>query len=61
MSVQGSLAEGYSTVDLLVPTSLDQLLSKWKIVYLFTKQATSMRMSTALILLPQVVFPGQCG
>ncbi len=60
-SIQGSLTEGdgSSTVDLLIPTSLDQLVSKLKIVFsFFTKQATFlMRRPTVLSLPPQLVFP----
>ncbi len=59
---QRSLTEGgrISTVDLLVLTSLDQLLFILKIFFFtfFTKQATSMRKPTVLILPPQLVFPG---
>ncbi len=48
-----------STVDLLVLTSLDQLLFTLKILFTFlTKQATIMRKSTVLSLSPQLVFPG---
>jgi hypothetical protein len=49
MVVQGSLTEGgrLSMVDLLVPTSLDQLLFIMKILFrCFTKQATLLRRST---------------
>ncbi len=47
------------TVNLLVLTSLDQLLFKLKILWtFFTKQATLMRRSSVLSLPPQLVFPG---
>ncbi len=47
-----------STVDLLVLTSLDQLLFILKILLIFfTIQATLMRGSTVLILPPKLVFP----
>jgi hypothetical protein len=47
-----------STVDLLVLSSLDQLLLKLKLLYAYlTKQATLMRRLTVLSLLPQLVFP----
>jgi hypothetical protein len=47
-----------STVDLLVLTSLDQLIFKLKILFAFvTKQATLMRRSTVLSLPLQIVFP----
>ncbi len=53
--MQGSLTEGE---DLLVISSLDQLLFMLKIfVVLFTKQATLMRWSAVLVLPPQIVFP----
>jgi hypothetical protein len=53
--IQGSLTKGSrrSTVDLLVLTSLDQLLFVYKILFtFFTKQATLIRMSTVLSLTP---------
>jgi hypothetical protein len=47
-----------STVDLPVPTSLDQLLLILKILFTyFTKQATLMRRSIVLSFPPQLVFP----
>jgi hypothetical protein len=50
---------GLSTVDLLVLTSLDQLLFLLKILFtLFTKQATLMRRSTVPSLPFQLGFPG---
>ena len=50
---------GLSTVDLLVLPSLDQLIFQLKILFsFFTKQATLMRRSIVLSLLPQLVFPG---
>jgi len=49
-----------SAVDLLVLTSLDQLIFILKILFSFlTKQATLMRRSTVLILPTQLVFPAQ--
>jgi len=49
-----------STVDLLIQTSLDQLLFILKILFtFFTKQSTLMRRSTVLSLPPQVKFPGK--
>jgi hypothetical protein len=50
-----------STFDLLVLTSLDQLIFKLKILFFlfFTKQATLMRRSTVLSLPPHLVFPGK--
>ncbi len=48
-----------STVDLLVLTSLDQLILILKIVFtVVTKQAVLMRRSAVLILPLQLVFPG---
>jgi hypothetical protein len=48
-----------STIDLLVPTSLDQLLLKMKILFMcFTKQTILMRRSIVLSLPLQLVFPG---
>ncbi len=48
-----------STVDLIVLTSLDQLLFKLKILWtFFTKQANIMRRSTVSSLPPHLVFPG---
>ncbi len=48
-----------STVDLLVLTSLDQLLLYWKLWFtFFTKQASLLRRSIVLILPPQLVFLG---
>ncbi len=50
--------ERLSTVDLLVLTSLNQLLFKSKIFFKFlTKQAVVMKRSTVLTLSPQFVFP----
>ncbi len=50
--------ERLSTVDLLVLTSLDQLLFILKILFSFvTKQATLKRRSTVLSLPPYLVFP----
>ncbi len=47
-----------STVDLLVITSLDELLLDLTILLtFFTKKATLMRRSTVLSLPPQLVFP----
>ncbi len=47
-----------STVNLLVPTSLDRLLFILKILFtFFTKQPTSIRRSIVLSLPPQLVFP----
>jgi hypothetical protein len=47
-----------STVNLLVLTSLDQLIFKLKILFTFvTKQVTLMRRSTVLSLPLQLVFP----
>jgi len=49
-----------STVDLLVLTSLVQLLFILKIFFtFFTKQVTLMRRSTVQSLPPQLVFPGK--
>jgi hypothetical protein len=48
----------FSTVDLLVETSLDQLYIEMSFTF-FTKYATLMRRSTVLILSPQLVFPVQ--
>jgi hypothetical protein len=49
----------FSTVDLLVLTSLDQSLFILKILFtFFTKQATLIRRSTVPSLSPQLVFPG---
>ncbi len=46
------------TVDLLVLTSLDQLIFKLEILFSFlTKQSIFMRWSTVISLLPQLVFP----
>jgi hypothetical protein len=46
------------TVDLLILTSLDQLIFVLKVLFtLFTKQATLTRRSTVLSLPPQLVFP----
>jgi hypothetical protein len=60
--IQGSLTEGegsVSTVNLLVLTSLDQLLFILKLLFTsFTKQATLMRGATVLSLPLQLVFPG---
>jgi hypothetical protein len=55
-----SLLKGrLSAVELLVLTSLDQLLFILKILFtFFTKQATLMRRSTVLSLPLQLVFPG---
>jgi hypothetical protein len=51
----------FSTVDLLVLTSLDQLLFMLEILFAFvTKQAILIRRSTVLSLLVQLVFPGFC-
>jgi hypothetical protein len=48
------------TVDLLVLTSLDQLILKLKILFGFvTKQATLMRKSTVLSIPLQLGFPGR--
>ncbi len=48
-----------STVDLLVLTSLDQLVSELKILFtIFTKQPTLMRSSTVQSLPPQLAFTG---
>jgi hypothetical protein len=48
-----------SAVDLLVLTSLDQLLFIMKILFkCFTKQATVLRRSTVLSLPLKLVFPG---
>ncbi len=53
---QGKITEG--TVDLVVLTSLDQLIFKVKIFLTFvTKQATLMRRSTVLSLSLQLLFP----
>ncbi len=50
---RGNLTEGFSTVDLLVLTGLDQLIFWLKIIFpLFAKQATLMRRSTVLSLTP---------
>jgi hypothetical protein len=50
----------FSTVDLLVLVSLDQLLFILRMfVNLFTKQANLMRRSIVLSLSLQLVFPGQ--
>ncbi len=47
-----------STIDLLVLTSLDQLLFLLKIFFtFFTKQVTLMRSSSVLFLPSQLVFP----
>ncbi len=58
---QGCLTEvegRLSTVDLLVLTSLDQLIFKLEILFSFlTKQAILMRRSTVLSFPPQLVFP----
>jgi hypothetical protein len=57
---QGTLTEGgrIGMIDLLVLTSLDQLLFRLKIFFSFlTKQANSMRRSTVLSLSLQLVFP----
>jgi hypothetical protein len=46
-----------NTVDLLVLTSLDELIFILKIIFsFFTKQATLMRRSTVQSLLPQLIF-----
>jgi hypothetical protein len=55
---EAHLQERLSTVDLLVLTSLDHLLLKLKISYLFAKQANLMRRYTVLSLPLQLVFPG---
>ncbi len=56
LAVRGS----FSTVDLLVRTSLDQLLYIFKILFkLFTKRATLMRRSTVHSLPPELVFPAE--
>ncbi len=58
---QGTLNEGgrISTIDLLVLTSLDQLLFKLKVFFFFlTKQASLIKRSTVLSLPLQLVFPG---
>jgi len=48
----------FSTVDLLVLTSFEQLIFIVKILFsFFTKQATLMKRSTVLSLPPQLVFP----
>jgi hypothetical protein len=54
---QGSLSEGkrLGTVDLLVLTSLDQLVFILKMFSFVTKQATLMRRSTVLSIPPQLV------
>ncbi len=60
-SKHGALAERerFSTVDLLVLTSLDQLLlTLAKLFSFLTKQATLMRRSTVLSAPLQLVFPG---
>jgi hypothetical protein len=56
-----ALLEGrLNTVDLLVLTSLDQLIFILKILFTcFTQQATLMRRSTVLSLPLQLVFPGE--
>jgi len=47
-----------STVDLIVLTSLDQLVFLiGNIIFFFTKQATLMRRPSVLSLPPQLVFP----
>jgi hypothetical protein len=52
---------GLNTTDLLVLTSLDQLLFILKILFMYlTKQATLSRRSTVLSLPCQLVFPGSC-
>ncbi len=48
-----------STLDLLVLSSLDQLIFMLKIHKFFVKQASLMRRSTVLSLPPQLAFPGQ--
>ncbi len=48
---------GLTTVDLLLLTSLDQLLFILNIFTFFTKQTTLMRRSTVLSLPPWLVFP----
>ncbi len=49
-----------STVDLLVLTSLDQVIFIMKILFNFvTKQTTLMRRSTVLSVPTQLVFPGE--
>jgi hypothetical protein len=51
--------EGLSTVDLLVLTSLDQLIFVSKMVfYFFAKRATLTRRLAVLNLPSQLVFPG---
>jgi hypothetical protein len=58
--IKGSLTEGkglISTVDPLVLTCLGQLLFKLRLSFtFFTEQPTSMRRSTVLSHLPQLVF-----
>jgi hypothetical protein len=59
---QGSLTEGegLSTVDLLIPTSLDQLLFRLKRFFcIFTKQANLTRRSVVLSLPRLLVFPAR--
>jgi hypothetical protein len=54
-----SFHKGSTNTKLLVLTSLDQLISKLKILFsFFIKQPTLMRRSTVLILPLQLVFPG---
>ncbi len=47
-----------STVDLLVLTSLDQLLLILKIIFILISKAALFRRSTVLSLPPQLAFPG---
>ncbi len=47
----------FSTVDLLVLTSFEQVVLYWKYYLPFLKQATWMRRSTVLSLTLQIVFP----
>jgi hypothetical protein len=60
-SYQGTLTKvgRLSTIDLLVLTSLDQLICNLKILFtFFTQQPTLTRRSTVLSLPIQMVFPG---
>jgi hypothetical protein len=51
--------ERISTIDLLVPTSSDQLLFKLRLYEFFPKQPILIRRSTVLSLFLQEVFPGE--
>jgi hypothetical protein len=50
--------ERFNTFELLVLTSLYQLIVIWQTLFFFAKQATLMRRSIVLSLAIQLIFPG---